>query len=927
MSVTPNATPARALVLAGAYVLYAAFAAAWLLGGWGGDRVTETFAGWAQIVPPLVGLVMIVMLLRTRPMSAGRRLAWLLLAVGTCMETLGSTAWALTAVTRGDTYPSGADYIFLLYYPFATAACLAFFRDVGGRFDQGRFWLDLATLVIGFGGALWFIVFEPLSALAGAEPAGANVTIAYALGNGAIMIAGAMLFTQVSDWRRDRAMLFFLGSLLCTLVSDLWWIAAEVRGQYEVGALIDLGYFLDYAVLAAAVVSDWNSGPSDRAEGERRGNAYGFLPLLAVLLALVMLLRSQVGDGGRAPIVEAGICVGALLVLFRQLTVRREVARLQEQLARRSADERLTELVRRSSDVFLVVGADGLVGYASPACETMLGRAPEALVGQLLMDAIGYDEEPRVSAFLLRLERGDANVEVELTLRDSRDDRRTVLVVGSNQRHVPSIRGDVLTLRDITDRKRLEERLRSLAFYDPLTLLANRSLFADRVHHAMARLQDGLTPAVIFIDLDNFKTINDSLGHSAGDRLLRACAQRVVQSTGAGDTVARLGGDEFAVLIDHAPNSLGVVAMARHIRCALQAPIEVDGRLLRVTASLGVAVAAEGTTAEHVLRNADAAMYRAKHEGKDRVALFQPEMLAAARRRLEIEEQLVAALANEEFVLHYQPIVDLRGGHLVGVEALLRWRHATRGMIQPGEFIPVAEETGFIVPLTNWILRRACKDLREMMASVPRGEGMRVAVNVSGRHLLAGDLVADVRAALEESGLPPTSLVIEMTESLLLQESREVSQRLAQLKSLGVRLALDDFGTGYSSLAYLHRFPLDILKIDRSFVQRLSGTGEDRESATALARAILSLAEALGLDTVAEGVEDPEQRLALLALGCHTGQGYWFGKPMAREALLECPPTRRRALLSRKLAGPVDYTATGRFQTLSVPLEGLEAAE
>ncbi|HEY6123165.1 MAG TPA: EAL domain-containing protein, partial [Steroidobacteraceae bacterium] len=456
-------------------------------------------------------------------------------------------------------------------------------------------------------------------------------------------------------------------------------------------------------------------------------------------------------------------------------------------------------------------------------------------------------------------------------------------------------------------------------FHDSLTLLANRSLFSDRVHQAVRHIADGMTPAVLFIDLDNFKTVNDSLGHSAGDQLLRGFAHRLVQCTRAGDTVARLGGDEFAVLIDHAPNLEAAMAVARQVLEVCRQPFDIDGRPLRIGCSVGVALADRVSNVERLLRNADAAMYSAKSHGKGHAEVFQPEMLRAARRRMRIENELATAIEQQQLEVHYQPIVDLNSRHLVGVEALMRWRHPTRGMVMPGDFIPLAEETGQIVAMTQWIIGRACADLARLQKEIAHGAGLRVSVNVSSRYLNHGNVVEDVRNGLAAQRLSPDCLILEVTESLLLENSARIEAIFQELKRIGVRLALDDFGTGYSSLAYLHRFPIDILKIDRSFVERLAGEAEGAGGvdAVALARAILSLADALGLDTVAEGIEHDAQRDTLLELGCKTGQGYSFGKAMPVGEVLDAAVTRRRSLLAGNVPGQIEYSATGRFRGMT----------
>jgi diguanylate cyclase (GGDEF)-like protein/PAS domain S-box-containing protein len=561
----------------------------------------------------------------------------------------------------------------------------------------------------------------------------------------------------------------------------------------------------------------------------------------------------------------------------------------------------------------------GIIRYASPSSEQLLGVAPGELSGQRLDDVLG-PEAVHVREVFDQVIRADHSEQVtNFSIPQHDGEKRSFKMVIANLRHVESIRGVTLNIRDISDATRLHDQLRTLAFHDSLTLLANRSLFADRVHQAIRRVSDGMTPAVLFIDLDNFKTVNDSLGHSAGDALLRSFAHRLVQCTRTGDTVARLGGDEFAVLIDHAPNVDAAMAVARQVLETCKQPFDIDGRPVRVGCSVGVAIADRVSNVERLLRKADAAMYSAKSRGKGHAEIFQQEMLRAARRRMRIENELATAIDTQQLEAHYQPIVDLQSRHLVGVEALMRWRHPTRGLVMPGDFIPLAEETGQIVPMTQWMLNRACTDAMRLQREIPHGGGLRVSVNVSSRYLNHGDIVEDVRNCLINHRLDPTCLILEVTESLLLENSSRLERVFRELKALGVRLALDDFGTGYSSLAYLHRFPIDILKIDRSFVERLEGEGDagGGVDAVALARAILSLADALGLDTVAEGIEHDSQRDTLLNLGCKTGQGYSFGKAMPVDEVLDAAVTRRRVVLAGNSPGQIEYSATGRFRGMT----------
>jgi diguanylate cyclase (GGDEF)-like protein len=433
------------------------------------------------------------------------------------------------------------------------------------------------------------------------------------------------------------------------------------------------------------------------------------------------------------------------------------------------------------------------------------------------------------------------------------------------------------------------------------------------VQHALTLAQFGQgSVAVMFLDLDNFKNINDSLGHDAGDCLLQAVAQRIVKTTRSSDTVARLGGDEFAVLLEGIATVSEVGRLADALIDTLGLPFTLEGMEVRVAASIGVAFSTPDTGAEALLSNADIAMYHAKAAGKNRHVTFQPQMQDMLQERLRLEADIGRALAHEEFFLEYQPIIDLGTKSLLGIEALVRWRHPEAGILMPGRFIQVAEECGQIVKLGRWVLKQACRDVCAWRKSIAGGSGLRLAVNISGRHLQHGELVDDVAQALRESGFEAGNLVIELTESTTMYNTEANLERFQRLKALGVKLAIDDFGTGYSSLSYLHRFPIDILKIDRSFVSRLTNSDNGPE----LARAVITLGETLGLDTVAEGIEHEPQVAALLALGCVAGQGFLFAKAGSLEELSSSPFVARRTLLWTAHAAREELSATGRFKAL-----------
>jgi Amt family ammonium transporter len=538
------------------------------------------------------------------------------------------------------------------------------------------------------------------------------------------------------------------------------------------------------------------------------------------------------------------------------------------------------------SPLGVALHAEGRLLYANPACGTMLGYiAADQLIGEPILRFVTRETSSRFVESLISLSRtGTRTPTCECQFRPINEGRILDVEVTSVPVTYNGRAGVLSILHDVTERKQLEQQLAHQAFHDPLTNLANRVLFRDRVEHALQRAVRGAgTPAVLFIDLDNFKAVNDGLGHSAGDWLLIEVSARLQGCLRPADTVARLGGDEFAVLLDdEAANAENV---ADRILESFRDPFSVQGTDIVVSMSIGIATLLPHQGADDVLRNADLALYRAKAEGKACAASFEPEMHVAALRRLELETELRRAIDGDatpgQLALYFRPIARLSTGRMFGYEALVRWRHPERGVLEPLDFISLAEETGLIVPLGRWVLNEACrqtKDWQMRYGPLLRGTGMSliVGVNLSGRQLAQGELVDDVAASLKRSGLTPNHLVLEMTESMLVHDNRATLERLHALKSLGVRLSIDDFGTGYSSLAYLERFPVGSLKMDRSFIASL----ENEDTKSPLAEAVIGLGRILGLRVVAEGIETRNQWERLRGLGCQLGQGFHISYPL-----------------------------------------------
>jgi diguanylate cyclase (GGDEF)-like protein/PAS domain S-box-containing protein len=553
--------------------------------------------------------------------------------------------------------------------------------------------------------------------------------------------------------------------------------------------------------------------------------------------------------------------------------------------ALKESEARFRYLVEHSPQA-VTLHSEGRMLYANRACATLLGfNSSETLLGAPLFRFVTEETRRRLVESLTSLGRNPGRAPAcECQFRRMSDSRILDVEVTSVPLTYNGRAGVLSILHDVTERKQLEEQLAHQAFHDPLTNLANRVLFRDRVEHALQRAVRGAgTPSVLFIDLDNFKAVNDGLGHSAGDWLLIEVATRLQTTLRPADTVARLGGDEFAVLLDDEAGNAEVVA--ERILQSFREPFSVQGTDIVVTMSIGIASLMPHQGADDVLRNADLALYRAKGEGKACAASYEPEMHVAALRRLELEAELRRAIEGDSgagrLILHYQPIARLSTGRMFGFEALVRWVHPERGMLEPLDFISLAEETGLIIPLGRWVLEEACRQTREWQLKFGplirgSGMGMIVGVNLSGRHLAQPEIVQDVASIVRRTNLTPSHLVLEMTESMLVHDNRATLERLHALKSLGVRLSIDDFGTGYSSLAYLERFPVDSLKMDRSFISGLDAKG----TKSPLAEAVIGLGRILGLRVVAEGIETKEQWEKLRMLGCGLGQGFHISHPL-----------------------------------------------
>lgn len=558
----------------------------------------------------------------------------------------------------------------------------------------------------------------------------------------------------------------------------------------------------------------------------------------------------------------------------------------EEQL--RMSEARFKALVQNSTDLVVVMDRDGIIRYTSPSIGEIVGLEPDEVMNlefnEVFMDNTLDWESPGLYTQV------DASTKlVEFTFMSTSEEIHTIETTVSDLRSEPAINGYVLNARDVTYRKKMEQQLRYQATHDELTGLANRVHAVEDLTGILERNSGSTTVATILVDIDEFKDINDSLGHDFGDELLISIAERIKQMLSFGDVAARIGGDEFAIIVERSHGESQVMELAEGLMADLATSFTIDGREISITTSAGIVFDHDrASNAEFMLRNADTAMYRAKQLGKRQIVVFEPYMHTASFDRLELRADLARAVAHNQFVAYYQPVVNIDTRRIVGAEALIRWEHPQRGLLGPGLFIPLAEETGLIAPMGEWMLERACTDLSMWRNDYGHQvEKFTMSVNLSAQQLHHHDIVGKVAEILRSTGLPAERLVLEVTESMLITDTDQAGAIMRRLRELGTRLSIDDFGTGYSSLGYMQQFEFDVLKIDKSFVDEIHQLTNQR-----IVSAVLALAQTLEVKTIAEGIEEESQASQLQELGCHLAQGYLYSRPV--------PEAEFRELLDRE---------------------------
>ncbi|MER5890812.1 EAL domain-containing protein [Streptomyces sp. NPDC001941] len=871
--------------------------------GWGSEELALFMGDFGLSIA--ASLASVSCLLYARSGDSGSRPAWLLFSFSSAMAAAGNGVWGWYEVVLREAVPSPsmADLFFLLFAPPAIVGLLVLAK----RPVTKAGWVCLALDSWLIGGSLltlsWSLALAHTTHFQGESVAQAALSLAYPLLDIVLVSMVLALHFRRSSANRS-AINTAIAALALTVLCDALFTSPLLRENYRSGQLLDAGWFAGSLLLAYApwgvrrVAESVAPPPRDPRQAGRpiAGSLAALTPYLAAAVCTLGILYNIV-EGRRVDrVVVFTACTVVLALVVRQGIMLLDNIALAQELAQK--ENHFRSLVQGSSDVIMIAAPTGILRYVSPAASGVYGREAEELIGSELASLIHPEDlgavVHEVRRFLAASPSEEPTTRIECRFRSGAGD--WLNVESTVNRHQGGL---IFNSRDVTERVRLQEQLQHNAEHDPLTDLPNRALFTDRVRRALGGRRAGdATAAVLFIDLDGFKGVNDRLGHQAGDELLVQAARRLQESVRAGDTAARLGGDEFAALIlgdgtrDRAAREYQVCDIADRLRLTLSQPYRVEGgQEVRVAASIGVAFAEPGIGAGDLLRNADLAMYRAKKGGKNRVELYAPQMQAEVVRRTELAARLRTALHEGEFALLHQPVVNLATGRVSAVAAQARWRSAQGILFTPAEFLRVADDNERTAELGRWLLEEAVEQAAERAAA---GHAVPVSVRLSARRLLDKSLpLGSVEALLTRHGLPSGALQIELADSDPRISFDDLEQRLAALRRLGVRIALDGFGSGYAAITALRRLPIDVLKLDRGLVEGVVESARLHKITSGLLR----IACDLGMTSVADGVDVPEQVLALRAMGCTHGQGMAFSGPLDEYRL-------RRALVRDEFPVP-----------------------
>jgi len=884
------ASTRRLLIALGAWAAVCLCFAAWLFFQWGGIHTTQSFDDIGEFVIAYVAAGACAF---AASRHQGRsRAAWALISLSAFSWGSGEVAWSYYELLQGQQvpFPSFSDLGYLLAMPFAIAGVLCFPTAASKATRLLRAIIDGLLIAGSLFVVSWATTLGAVYRANTGDLVGDLIGLAYPVGD--VVIATMIVILASRAPRATRLPLFLLvGGLLANLLADSGFAYLTTTNQYSAGSIVDIGWAAGYLLMAIAALRAASTPalPSAATVPVAPGQWGLILPYAPVIAAALVAAIEEAQPGELDSVIFWSLLTVIALVVIRQFLTLSDNLSLNRQLesqatALAKGREHFRSLVQNSSDVITLIGRDGTIQYQSASVERILGYREARLVGTFFGDLVHADERTHV---LRKIDEAinipGPPIAIECRLRREDDSYCPSEVTITNLLELPSVQGLVLNTRDISERKALEEKLIHQAFHDSLTNLPNRAAFRVNLEHAL-QLDSEQHIAVLFLDLDDFKSVNDTLGHEVGDQLLVAVGARVSSTLRPGDTVARLGGDEFAVLLRNLEDEKTAARVAERITRQLAPPFSISGREIAVRASIGIAGIVSGQeAADDLIRNADVAMYIAKSKGKARFVEYEASLAFAALQRMELEHDLEQALAEKQFVVHFQPVILLETGAVHSLEALVRWNHPSRGLLYPGDFISIAEDSGHIVELGRWVLQQATREARRWQVRYPSTPMMQISVNISGRQLQRAELVNEVMEAVDAAGLDPQSLILELTESVLLGDTQPIAATLQELRSRGVRMALDDFGTGYSSLGHLRDFPVDIIKMDRSFVAGI-GTGV---ADGAILRTIIGLAGSLGLMTIGEGIEHAEQLAALNAMGCQAGQGFYISKPLDHDGIEE----------------------------------------
>jgi diguanylate cyclase (GGDEF)-like protein/PAS domain S-box-containing protein len=858
-------------------------------------------------------------------LAVHRRIAWRRLTIGIGCWTLGELGDCVYEIVLRTHVPepSVADIAFLLSYMFVISGLLAFVRTPAGALSRLRGAVEGLFMSCGFVLCSWSLVISSVHGHSGPLTFTGLVNLAYPVLD-AVALAVALFVALQRRLNPPAGLgLLALGIVLLSVSDSSWWYITEVNPHPVTVTPFQTGWVAGLVLITFAALrrSKPQRAAVRRAMEHRLALALPSLPAIAGMLIVLCswLLQGYVESTATLlAIMGVEVLLGLALLLLVTYENHALTSHLERRVEERTAELDETEryyraLVQHSSDLVIVVNADLTIRYVSDTALSMLGFRPEDLAGHSL-DIFGAQAARTLGEALSRVQPGhDQLVRLEWDLTDSNERPLRAESTITNLLSDPHVRGFVLNTRDDTDRAALADQLRNQAFHDPLTGLANRALLEDRTSQALARSQRaGSEVAIIAIDLDAFKIVNDGFGHRSGDLLLCAVAQRLLTVVRPEDTVARIGGDEFVVLMDPAPDAASAQMLAERIREALLAELEIEGTVHQPTASIGVALGGTPqTNFAQLLCDADVALYCVKQAGKNSIQVFQPNMNMNARERFELQADLRRALEDEQLTLFYQPEFDAKSGELDGFEALVRWMHPKHGLMSPDSFIPLAEQTGLVVPLGRWVLKEALTQAMRWSDADTTARSLIISVNVSAVQLKAPSIIGDVEDALASSGINPARVVLEVTESSFIESSDEIIDTLHALKALGVRLAIDDFGTGYASISNLRSMPIDILKVDKSFLASCNDGGHGSE----LLEAIIHIGRVLSLVTIAEGIEQPTQLATARDLGCDLAQGYLFSRPVPAaeaEQLIAAGSPLKQMLQQETVSTSSSVTLRGR---------------